>query len=77
MYQEQLRQHEAILREAQKTSHNHAQAVTKLEMLSATRKQMESSNENSKMELAKTKVFESSNFFFWRDECHINTMEES
>eukprot|EP00111_Clytia_hemisphaerica_P022533 TCONS_00066243-protein len=55
MYQEQLRQHEAILREAQKTSHNHAQAVTKLEMLSATRKQMESSNENSKIELAKTK----------------------
>ena len=77
MYQEQLRQHEAILREAQKTSHNHAQAVTKLEMLSATRKQMESSNENSKMELAKTKVFKSSNSLFWRDECHINTMEES
>ena len=56
MYHDQLQQHEAILREAQKTSHHHAQAVTKLEMLSATRKQVETSNEAIKMELAKTKV---------------------
>ena len=56
MYNDQLKQHEAILREAQKTSHSHARAVTKLEMLSATRKQVETSNEAIKMELAKTKV---------------------
>ena len=56
MYQEQLHQHEAILREAQKTSHNHAQAVTKLELLSESRKQIETSNESAKLELAKAKV---------------------
>ena len=56
MYQEQLHQHEAILKEAQKTSHSHAQAVTKLEMLSESRKQIETSNEAIKFELAKTKV---------------------
>lgn len=56
LYQEQLRQHEAILIEAQKTSHNHAQALTKLEVLNENNRKSEATGDMLKMELAKAKV---------------------
>ena len=56
MYQEQLHQHELILQEAQKTSHNHARAVSQLEVLNESRRQVENTTDTLKMELAKAKV---------------------
>ena len=56
MYNEQLRQHEALLEEAQRTSHEHAQTVSRLEAIDQTRKSVEASSDTLKLELAKTKV---------------------
>jgi len=55
LYQEQLRQHESVLQEAQKTFHHHAQAVSKLEALNETRREVESTSDTLKIEVARVK----------------------
>ena len=56
MYTEQLQQHEALLEEAQKTSRQHAQTVSQLEVIDQNRKSAESTADQLKFDLATTKV---------------------
>nr|XP_047146355.1 ankyrin repeat domain-containing protein 26-like isoform X2 [Hydra vulgaris] len=56
LYKDQLHQHELILTEARKSSLDHAQAISKIHMLDETKKQVESSADFLKIELAKTNV---------------------
>ena len=56
LYQEHLRQHESVLQEAQKTSLNHAQAISKLEVLDKSKKEAETEYDKLKSELAQSKV---------------------
>ncbi|XP_065673825.1 golgin subfamily A member 4 isoform X2 [Hydra vulgaris] len=56
LYKDQLHQHELILTEARKSSLDHAQAISKIHMLDETKKQVESSADFLKVELAKTNV---------------------
>lgn len=56
LYEEQLHQHELILQEAQRTSHDHAKAVSKLEALDETCRNTQITSDVMKVELAKAKV---------------------
>ncbi|XP_057297065.1 trichohyalin-like isoform X2 [Hydractinia symbiolongicarpus] len=55
LYEEQLHQHELILQEAQRTSHDHAKAVSKLEALDETCRNTQTTSDAMKIELAKAK----------------------
>lgn len=55
LYEEQLHQHELILQEAQRTSHDHAKAVSKLEALDEACRNTQSTSDVMKVELAKAK----------------------
>ena len=55
LYKNQLRQLELILQDAQKKSHEHAQAVTKIESLDETRRAEEVTRNNLQLELATAK----------------------
>ena len=56
LYKDQLQQHELLLEETQKTSLQHAQALNQLEITDQSRQSAESSVDQLKIDLAKTKV---------------------
>ena len=61
MYKDQLQQHEILLEETQKTSLQHAQTLNQLEVSDHNRQSAESSANQLKVELAKSKVY---HFYF-------------